>query len=125
MQIRLTKDFLITEFNCNDGNQVPVSLHDNVKELALNLQVLRDKINEPIHINSGYRSVLYNQKIGGVKNSQHLQGKAADITTKTYSPKQLAKIIEQLIADKKMKQGGLGVYPGFVHYDIRGTKSRW
>ncbi len=43
----------------------------------------------------------------------------------SYSPKQLAAKIEKLIAAKKMKQGGIGIYPGFTHYDIRGTKARW
>jgi uncharacterized protein YcbK (DUF882 family) len=54
-----------------------------------------------------------------------LKAKAADITTKNKTPKQLAAIIEKLIAQKKMKQGGLGIYAGFIHYDIRGAKARW
>jgi len=24
-----------------------------------------------------------------------------------------------------MKQGGLGLYDSFVHYDVRGVKARW
>jgi len=24
-----------------------------------------------------------------------------------------------------MTEGGIGIYKGFVHYDIRGTKARW
>lgn len=125
MEVKLTEHFYLTEFACKDGNQVPLSLHHFVKLLATNLQVLRDEIKEPIHINSGYRSSYYNMKIGGATSSQHLLAKAADITTKSYTPKQLAKIIEKLIKAGKMLEGGLGVYPGFVHYDVRGTKARW
>ena len=33
----------------------------------------------PIIINSGYRSEAVNRKVGGVSNSQHLVGQAADI----------------------------------------------
>lgn len=121
----LTNNFEISEFACNDGTPVPSSLEANVQLLADNLQVLRDYIKEPIRVNSGYRHPEYNKRIGGKPNSMHLQAKAADITTKSYSPKKLAGIIEKLIAEKKMKQGGLGVYPGFVHYDVRGTKARW
>ena len=33
--------------------------------------------------------------------------------------------IEKLIKEGKMKQGGIGIYKGFIHYDIRGTKARW
>ena len=41
------------------------------------------------------------------------------------TPKEVAKIIEGLIASGKMQQGGIGIYPNFVHYDIRNVKARW
>ncbi|MGV4453154.1 YcbK family protein, partial [Ornithobacterium rhinotracheale] len=97
----------------------------NLRELAQNLQVLRNYLGKPIIVNSGYRSVAHNRKIGGKVNSQHLQGKAADIRVDGVTPERLASIIERLIYNGKMKQGGLGIYPTFVHYDIRGTKTRW
>lgn len=121
----LSKNFTIEEFNCKDGTPVPEELVENVKSLSENLQVLRDFIDQPIHVLSGYRTEDHNKAVGGKKKSQHLLAKAADITTKTHSPRQLAAIIEHLIMAGKMKQGGLGVYKGFVHYDIRGVKSRW
>ena len=37
-------------------------------------------------------------------------------------------LVEKLIKESKMKQGGLGLYPrenGWIHYDTRGTKARW
>lgn len=122
---QLTPNFYISEFMCRDGTPVPKSLYSNVKELAENLQVLRDYLGEPIHLNSGYRTPSHNKKVGGKSNSFHLKAMAADITCKSKSPKQLAAIIEKLIAAKKMKQGGIGIYSGFVHYDVRGTKARW
>lgn len=123
--MKLTKNFNLAEFACHDGTQVPDKYLDNVKELAANLQVLRDELGEPIHINSSYRHTAYNKNIGGAKDSQHLTASAGDITCKSLSPKQLHAKIEKLIAAGKMKQGGLGLYPGFVHYDIRGVKARW
>lgn len=123
--MKLTQNFDSKEFDCHDGTIVPDVLMPNLKELAKNLQVLRDYLGEPIHVNSGYRTVAYNLSIGGKPKSQHLKAKAADITVKSKTPKQLAVIIERLIREKKMKQGGLGIYPGFVHYDIRGVKARW
>lgn len=125
MIMRITENFNLDEFHCKDGTTVPEELIGNVIELAGNLQVLRDHIKSPIFINSGYRSPAYNAKVGGVKSSQHLLAKAADITTKNHTPKQLYDIIEFLIIDGKMKEGGLGLYPGFVHYDVRGEKARW
>lgn len=123
--MQLTKNFHISEFACKDGSQVPPELVDNVQLLAKNLQVLRDHLGEPVRLNSGYRTPSYNARIGGAKNSQHLLAKAADITVKSKTPRQLAEIIERLILEGRMKQGGIGIYPGFLHYDVRGRKVRW
>jgi len=122
---KLTENFSLAEFRCNDGSDIPNEYLPNVIQLAKNLQVLRDYINKPITINSAYRSPKYNAKIGGAKNSQHLTAKASDLRVEGITPKELAKVIESLIKDGKMQQGGIGIYPTFTHYDIRGTKARW
>ena len=41
------------------------------------------------------------------------------------TPKEVALVIEGLIESGKMKEGGIGVYPTFTHYDIRNRKARW
>ena len=43
------------------------------------LQPLRDAMREPIKIGSGYRCTRLNQAVGGVANSQHTKGQAADL----------------------------------------------
>lgn len=43
------------------------------------LQPLRDAMKFPIIITSGYRCTALNKAVGGVENSYHLQGLAADI----------------------------------------------
>ena len=123
--MKLTDNFILEEFHCKDGTKVPAELIGNIILLANNLQVLRDYIDAPIFINSAYRTIEYNKSVGGVKNSYHLMGVAADITAKDYAPAGLATIIEELIMTKEMKQGGIGIYPGFVHYDVRGNRARW
>lgn len=122
---QLTPNFHIREFKCKDGSPVPVELIPNVLELAKQLQVIRDYLGEPIHLNSAYRSPAYNKKIGGVANSQHLLAKAADCTVKSKTPKQFAAIVEKLIKAGKVKIGGIGIYKGFCHIDIRATPARW
>jgi uncharacterized protein YcbK (DUF882 family) len=98
----------------------------NVQKLASQLQILRNNINKPITINSGYRSPEHNKAIGGVSNSQHILGKAADIKVKGISTRILAALIEDLINDGDMLQGGIGIYDTFVHYDVaKGKKRRW
>ena len=122
---KITKNFSLEEFKCKDGSEIPNDVLPNIIELANNLQVLRDAIGKSITINSGYRSPKYNAKIGGVKDSQHVKGKASDLRVSGMTPKELAEVIEELIKRKKMKEGGIGIYPNFTHYDIRGTKARW
>ncbi len=120
----LTTNFSLKEFACKDGNGVPLELLSNVQVLAEQLEVLRSELNAPISITSGYRTPAYNKKIGGAKYSEHCLAKAADIKVKGYTPKQVAETIERLIAEKKILQGGLGVYASWTHYDHRGTKAR-
>ncbi len=121
--MQLSKNFTKAEFDSKDGSAMPADVLDNIKELAKNLQLLRDVMGVPIKINSGYRSPAHNKAIGGVPNSQHVKGKAADLAT--INPQELADLIERLIEKGDMQEGGIGIYNTFVHYDIRGTKARW
>lgn len=121
----LTKNFNISEFQSRDGSLMPEWVEYNVYELAKNLQIVRDYIGKPIHINSGYRSLSLNKKIGGVPNSYHTKGMAADIIVEKMPPKKLAQTIRKLIKEGKIKQGGIGLYDDFVHYDTRGHEARW
>lgn len=123
--MKLTKNFVLSEFNCHDDTQVPDKLIPNVQQLANNLQVIRDEIKQPLQILSGYRTPTWNKKVGGVSNSMHLKGFAADLTTKTLTPKQLHSVILNLIKEGRISEGGVGLYPGFVHYDCRKVKARW
>ena len=121
-----TRNFKQAEFDCNDGTPVPNIYKGNVQVLMEQLEILRVAVGQkPITINSGYRHAAYNRAQGGSPNSQHLVGKAADIVIAGMTPKQVAAQIESLIRAGKMKQGGLGIYPSFTHYDIRGTRARW
>lgn len=51
----------------------------NLSNLCINvLQPTRDYFGNPITITSGYRDMILNVKVGGVRNSQHLLGEAVD-----------------------------------------------
>lgn len=123
--MKVTENFSLEEFACHDGTKVPAHLLDNVKVLATNLEIIRAHFNKPLTINSSYRHKEYNARIGGTPNSQHLAAKAADINVEGVTPKELYEAIEFLIDSGMVKQGGIGLYQDFVHYDIRGVKARW
>lgn len=86
---KLSRNFTLEEF-------LKLATHpDNVPSMqtvcnlaygvAVILQPVRIAIDCPIIVNSGYRNPQYNESVGGVKNSQHLTGCAADIRPKDPS----------------------------------------
>jgi uncharacterized protein YcbK (DUF882 family) len=125
--MKLTNNFTLSEFN---KHNFPISdtVFQNIFNLAKNLQVLRDEVKKPIKITSGYRSPEHNAKVGGVKSSRHITGEAADFKIAGMTPKEVAAVIEKLIAAGKMEEGGLGIYKTWIHYDtfFNGkNKRRW
>lgn len=125
IKMKISVNFEKSEFDSHDGGVMPVDVFLNVVKLANQLQRVRDELNRTVKVNSGYRSPEHNKKIGGVPDSQHVFGRAADIVVDGVSPKKVFETIETLISRGDMLQGGLGLYDNFVHYDIRGIRSRW
>lgn len=123
--MRITRNFNSEEFECNCGCDMPDYVFFNILSLADELQVLRDALNTPIHLTNAYRCESHNKAVGGSKNSQHLQGKAADLQVKGIDTRDLFNTIEAFISERIMLEGGLGLYKTFVHYDIRKQKARW
>ena len=126
--MKLTNNFSKSEFECKSGEEMPLDVLENVKLLAIQLQKIRDYVGKPIRINSAYRSEAHNKAIGGVKTSQHILGKAADITIDTFTPDEVVSIIENMLTNEMLGGfyiGGLGSYNTFTHVDIRDKKARW
>lgn len=122
--MKLTNNFSLSEFECKCGCKMPAFVKENVKELAENLQVLRDVVGR-IDLTNAYRCKEHNADVGGSTNSQHIKGKAADIKSNTLSPSEIASITDDLMKSEKFKLGGIGMYNTFTHVDIRGYKARW
>lgn len=82
---------------------------EKLRKLAIEiLQPIRDAWKSPIIINSAYRSEKVNAAVGGVKNSQHRLGEAADITIGGKDRnKKLFNFIYKLISQGKIKVGQL------------------
>ena len=80
------KNFKIKEMFVNDS--IKNATYDDIDNIISSLeylQIIRDILHLPIHINSGFRSSEHNALVGGVKNSYHLRGLAADITCDSNS----------------------------------------
>ena len=70
-----------TSHKTADGNIPSHVVIENLKRLCPWLEELRRRYNEPIIINSGYRSPAVNKLAGGSNTSNHLTGCAVDIRT--------------------------------------------
>jgi len=126
--MKLTNNFSKSEFECNSGCEMPLDVLDNVKLLAIQLQLIRDYLCKPIRINSAYRCESHNTAVGGSTRSQHLLGKAADITIDTFTPDEVSYIIEDMLRNEILDNfyfGGIGRYNTFTHLDIRDYTARW
>lgn len=116
------KYFKKSEFACKCGkycNGYPSEIDMNMVKIA---DQIRSRIGKPIPINSGLRCKTHNANVGGVSNSQHLLGNAADLGCPSgCTPTQMASIAEDIMGDT----GGIGTYSWGIHIDTRATKSRW
>lgn len=89
VSMKLSEHFSLAEMGKTSANldNVPTEAQvENLKRLCGWLEMLRSEWNkrygegnDPIFINSGFRSEAVNKAVGGVKGSNHLSGCAADI----------------------------------------------
>jgi zinc D-Ala-D-Ala carboxypeptidase len=109
----LTDNFTLAEISCTCGNCEAII--DN--RHLFKMQALRDIIGKPFKVNSWFRCLAYNRTLAGSsERSQHILGKATDISTRGWSDNEIMNLISKayLLGFK-----GIGVYPSFVHLDSR------
>lgn len=120
---KLSLHFSRTEFACKCGCKF-----DTVDaELLAVLVKLRDYFNTYVSINSGCRCLKYNKAVGGKSptkysvGSQHLYGRAADISVKGVPTEEVVNYLLRLYPYTL----GIGAYRTFTHVDTRGGRARW
>ena len=100
-------------------NTPPDDVMDNLLLLIEELDRIRDEFGSPIYVNSGYRCKELNKAVGGVPNSAHLKGLAADITSKDN--KKLFQLIkEKGNFDKLIDENNLS----WIHFQINPEKNQ-
>jgi len=124
--IKISENFNLKEFESTDNNLVKVD-----EELLKKLKLLREKINDPVIINSGYRTWKHHKRIyikyfGSewkehiTDKSLHLKGKATDLRKPiNVSIDKFAKLA------KEVGFGGIGKYSWGIHVDVGNRHARW
>lgn len=138
----LSVHFSLEEFACKDGTPYPLDQLDEdtndgrtwretrLQPLVEMLEVIREALGKPLIVDSGYRTLAYDQRLfdadagrGNVAKptgSQHPKGRAADVRCASLTSTELRTLIVDLYAAGKIpKLGGVGWYPSFVHVDVR------
>ena len=120
--VKLSNNFDTLEFDCKGANCCNKTLID--KQLVDYLQHIRNHFGKPVTITSGYRCPTHNRAVGGVTNSKHTQGMAADIVIDGVAPREVAKYAESIGIK------GIGLYETaadgyFTHIDTRANKDFW
>lgn len=112
----ISTNFKVNEFDCNCTNKsCKITYIDPM--LVRVIQNIRDRIGRPLNINSAYRCKKHNKAVGGVADSQHLLGKAVDLSLpENMNFSQFIKIISETQGLSFFK-----VYPAkkFIHIDTR------
>lgn len=109
----MSKYFSEAEQVCKCCGQLPPNGMSDI--LLSKLDELRELAGEPIHVSCMYRCPKHNAEVGGVPNSQHIDGTAADIYCDNLTVDELADLAVKVGFD------GIGRYyeDQFVHVDVR------
>lgn len=110
------RNFQIDEF---DSPDVPGSGKYMRKKFLDKLDNARDVARIPFIVNSGYRTKQHNEEVGGVSNSSHLKGYAADISCNSSIDRY--KMIRAFIF---VGFNRIGIGKNFIHVDCDPKKPK-
>ena len=125
----LSKNFSLEELTFSQTasrmglkNEPTLDVINNLKYLAENLELVRNLLDAPIIISSGFRCLTLNTAIGSKGTSQHVSGEAADFTSNRYGTP-LA--IVRKIKDSNLRYDQLILeFDRWVHISFSKTQTR-
>jgi len=125
--LHITEHFTLDEFAQPQRYGCPALAYpwQWVSERLLPLCQMLERVRQacagrPVLVCSGYRSLVYNTRMGGAVDSQHCQGRAADVLVDGLLVSDVRHVVEQLLMDGSLPLlKGVGIYPTFMHLDIR------
>lgn len=103
------------KYNINNMPDIQ-SLDCMLNLIVFCLQPVREMLQKPMIITSGYRCKLLNTKIGGVLSSQHTMGQAVDFYVKGLSVSEVINIIKKsdIVYDQLINEYNKWVHISFV-----------
>jgi hypothetical protein len=114
----LSAHFSKSELACHCCSELKIA--DGLIEA---LEELRGLAGKEVIVHDGYRCPAHNQEAGGVRDSEHTLGMAADVAIPGLSLQEMYELALQVPA---FADGGIGAYDGgFLHVDVRGHVARW
>lgn len=122
---RISNYFFVYEATQRDKRRIPTSkkIQKNILTLANALDIVRSGWGSPIVVTSWYRPPLVNREVGGVPNSQHILGLAADIRPLDGNIFEFQEWLDNVGWSNRAL--GLGANKGFCHVDMRDSPIRW
>lgn len=143
-RFRISKNFVVEEFDCHDGTKVPSAAHDALQLWAKVWgEPLRDAFG-PVRVTSGFRTTSYNRSVGGAPSSFHVYslrygpnrglavgvGVAADVVPARGGPADWQKWAQAYMSPHlpglQGSRGAAVAYSrqGFIHLDT-GPRRTW
>lgn len=118
--MKVSPNFSKSEFACKGKDCCGGEAKLNY-DLVSVLQRLRNHFSASVKITSAYRCSIHNKRVGGVWNSQHKLGNAADIQVSGVEPS----VVQGYLLSTYPDSLGIGRYNTFTHVDVRPYKARW
>ena len=114
----MSKNFSHEELAC------PCCGHADIdSRLLAKVQAMRDHFGAAMKVNSAFRCTAHNRKVGGTPSSQHLLGRAIDISIQGMSAQKKHHLV-RLVGRSGFT--GIGIYQSFIHLDVRhGAPALW
>ncbi len=131
---KVSRYFTVGEVTQGDRRRIPVqgsTVEANILRLAQELDKVREAWGSPIGVTSWYRPHPVNEEVGGVSDSQHIPGLAADIyamdATDRWHPRnrEFEKWLDTTAWANRALGYGCRSNLGFTHVDLRPGKIRW
>lgn len=131
MNARVSRYFTVGEVTQRDRRRIPRAgsqEENNILQLAKELDKVRDAWGSPIGVTSWYRPnspIDINAEVGGVPNSQHISGRAADIYTMDGRDQDFEHWLDTVAWKDRALGYGVAAGRGFTHVDLRPGHLRW